>query len=208
LEKNPEQPPFASINPPAAPSLGYYGRGTPARRFRGWRGLWFVDALLLPRQADLRGWWLRRLAYYAALFVLFLTIGFYIGPNEFLFHRVLYPYHSISDYGPEITTECVPLVRAVKEYQRDYGRLPEDLYQVMPGYLPSCPLDARMWGDQLYFVKGDHLICYDFTPGSEGWSLVPSALAGSIPVTGRAVPAPLVSLGPSTRPTPRPTSAP
>lgn len=195
------------MNPPA-PGLRYYGPGPKPRRFRRWRGFWFVDALLLPRQAELRRWWFRRLGYYAAMFVLFLTIGFYVGPNEFLFHRVLYPYHSVSDYMPEIMTDCVPLVRAVKEYQRDYGRLPEDLYQVMPGYLASCPLQARMWGDQLYFVKGDHLICYDFTPSNEGWWLVPNAVAGSIPVRGRAIPAPRVSLGPATKPTTTPTSAP
>lgn len=191
--------------PPQA--LAYFGRGAPVRKFRWWRGLWFVDALLPPRQSGLRGWWLRRMAYYAAIVVLFLTIGFYVGPNEFLFRRVLYPYHSISDYIPEITTDCVPLVRAVKEYQRDYGKLPDDPYQVMPGYLPSCPLEATIWDNQLYFLKGDHLIYYDFTPGSEGWFLVPRALARGMPVVGRSIPAPLVSPGPATRPA-NPTSAP
>lgn len=208
LPSVPDESPPAAIDSAPSRSLEYFGRGAPVRKFRWWRGLWFVDVLLLPRQSGLRGWWLRRLVYYAALVVLFLTISFYVGPNEFLFRRVLYPYHSISDYIPEITTDCVPLVRAVKEYQRDYGKLPDDLYQVMPGYLPSCPLEARMFDHQLYFLKGDHLICYDFAPGSEGWTVVPSVPHGSIPATGSTVPAPLVSLGPATRPTASPTSAP
>lgn len=207
METDPKQPPLATAISPASP-LSYYGRGTPRRRFHWWRGLWFVDALLIPRQSQLRGWWLRRLAYYAAIFVLFLTIGLYVGPNEFLFGRVLYPYHSAADYIPEITSQCVPLVRAVKQYQRDYGKLPDELYQVIPGYFPSYPLPARMWGNQLYFQKGDHLICYDFNPASEGWSVMPSAVPGTTPGPGLTVPAPLVSLGPSTRPASNPTSIP
>jgi hypothetical protein len=56
-------------------------------------------------------------------------------------------------------------------------------------------------GDELYFLKGDHLISYSFVPASEGWTASQGRFNGSVP-------APLVSLGPATRPMTRPTSAP
>jgi hypothetical protein len=141
----------------------------------------------------MRAWWGRRLLYYAGMFGLFLMLAFYVGPNEFLFHTILYPYHSLADYKPEIGKDCVPLVRAVKEYRRDHGQLPEYLDQLIPTYLASLKVPARMWNDQLFVLKGDHLICYDFTPASEGWTV------SDAPIDG-AVPAPLVTISPATRP--------
>jgi hypothetical protein len=149
---------------------------------------------MVPRDAELRHWWGRRVLYYIAVFILFLIIAFYVGPNEIMFGKVMYPYHSLADYVPEVQKECVPIVRAMKEFERDHGQLPMLVSDLVPQYLSSVDFNAPTMGNMFYYVKGDHLICYDFTPATEGWTVSQGPLVG-------AIPAPLVGIGPSTRPT-------
>src|ERR1043165_5324672 len=70
------------------------------------------------------GW---RLMYYAAHVVLFLTIIYRAGPNLFLFHSMSSP--TPGDYA-KFTRTYVPLIAAIKAYQRDYGALPADDYEL------------------------------------------------------------------------------
>jgi hypothetical protein len=194
VSSNPEQPPHPGDRVSAAPKLEYFGVSAPRERYGQWRGFWFIDLLSAPTDPQMRKWWVRRACYYIGVFVMFLIGAFYVGPNELLLGKIMYPYQSLADYVPEVEKECVPVVRAVKEYQRDHGRLPADLSDVGPRQWPFAGSYGYMLGDQFILLKGDHRIYYDFTPGSEGWRVFLGPIEGPIP-------APIVTVGPATGPT-------
>src|ERR1700722_4077585 len=77
-----------SQHPPGAPKLEYFA---PKRPVKKWRGGWVRDVFTVPGDAELRGWWMRRVFYYLALVALFVAIGFYIAPNEIVFGQLHSP---------------------------------------------------------------------------------------------------------------------
>ena len=191
---------------PGAQKLDYFRPTGPRPRFRFWRGLWFIDAIAFPRKAQWRGWWGRRVLYYLSVIGLFLMIAFYVGPHEFLFGTVMYPFHSTGDFVPVVEKECMPIIRAMQAYSRDKGRLPDYAGELVPEYLPPGSYPAELFTydsggafPEFKFVKGDHLLSYDFTPGSELWSVSGPVVNGTIHVPPSLMPA-----APSTQPTTAP----
>ncbi|HEX4124971.1 MAG TPA: hypothetical protein VHY37_09625 [Tepidisphaeraceae bacterium] len=90
---------------------------------------------------------------------------------------------------------CIPVVRAMKEYQRDTGHLPQTRDDLEPTYIPK---DAWIPGsiDQGHFSsigEYNHAINYDFTPASEHWEVSGPLVSGRIPL-------PPVTIGPTTAP--------
>jgi hypothetical protein len=80
-----------------------------------------------------RAWRLRRLGYYILQIALFLLVGFRVGPNLILFHSPMSP--TPADFVP-FTERFVPVIAAIKAYNRDYGKLPVDSYDLPPEYGP------------------------------------------------------------------------
>lgn len=169
--------------------LNYYGP-TP----NGWKYQDFPGAGL---------WRLRRNLFRLGLFVVLAPIIFYFAKNLMMFHKLtpLTP----ADYVPLVQRLGVPTVRAMKQYQRDTGSLPDDLRALVPKYLaaepPQCGPDynyitiAR--GQLLIYPFGIQTIMYDFTPDTEGWSTSGPFVTGPIPL-------PPVTIGAGMQPTPAP----
>src|SRR5688572_4286961 len=87
--------------------------------------------------AEAKRWHRRRLLYYAALVLLACPVAFYFGPNWFLFRKLTWI--TPADFAPVAQQECVPIVRAMKEYARDHGHLPATSDDLAPDYLPKDP---------------------------------------------------------------------
>ena len=145
----------------------------------------------------LKRWRRRRLAYNAGLGALFVAVASYVGPNLILFGQPTWI--TPAWFVPVVERACVPVVRAMKEYQRDHGRLPARGEELMPDYYPP---DGPFRGQVEAFVQDgkfewwamyNHMITYDFTPASEGWSVRGVYTEGPIPV-------PPVKIDPTTRP--------
>jgi hypothetical protein len=136
-------------------------------------------------------WRVRRGAYYAALWALGIAIAFYFGPNVILFGKLtrLAP----ADFIEHVQKYCLPAAVAVKEFQRDHGRLPADLRETVPQYLPEVNGLVMMDRDELWcLAQFNQVITYSFIPGSEGWSV-------RGPFTRGRIPLPIVEI-PATRP--------
>jgi hypothetical protein len=184
-----------SLEPQQPPKLEYFAPTAPGRPFKQWRGYWFVDALAMPQDPELKGWWLRRVFYYLVVVAAFIIMAFSVIPNEMNFGMLHKPIPA--DFVPLVETECAPIVKAMKEFQRDHGRMPTDERELAPDYLPDVkfPGSARQ-GTFEYYTKWNHMISYNFTPGGEGWSIIGPFANGTIP-------APLVTISPSTSPATR-----
>ena len=92
-----------------------------------------------------------------------------------------------ADYVTDVQQHCVPVVRAMKEFQRDYGRLPNDMKELIPHYLPdqskeSVQLHGAWAGKFEHYARWHHLIRYDFTPGNEHWEISGPFVQGRIPL--------------------------
>ncbi len=153
--------------------------------------------LYQPTAAD-RGWRWRRIAYYLCQAGIFLAIALEFGPNVIMFHQVLRPGDA---YYSAMTTEFVPLIAAIKAYQRDFGSLPGDAYTLPPQYLPKNYDGPN--GEILQFtsitLQIDRCVLeYEFTPANEGWIMHSPRYEGRIS-------APLVQAAP--KPATAPTTA-
>lgn len=147
-----------------------------------------------------RRWQVWRACYYAALAGLFGLIALYVGPNYILFGKPTWL--TPADFVPEAERECVPVVRAVKEYQRDHGRLPESGRDLVPEYLPAVAHGFTVFnGEAWYNGRFNHAITYRFTPGPEAWSVTGVFVNGPLPL-------PPVTIGSSNRPSTRPATGP
>ncbi len=140
------------------------------RRWRRWRGLFRVGVVLAMT-----------------------PVAFYFGPNLINYGKLtsLTP----ADFVQRVERLDVPTVRAMKEFERDTGHLPDSEDDLVPKYLASIPNDQHV--SQGYFTDLDfrgvpHFITYDFTPGAEAWRVDGPDLKGLIPV-------PPVTIGPGTR---------
>ncbi len=142
-----------------------------------------IERVNFPADPVLQKWWTGRVVYYAFLCAVFSAMAFYFGPNRILHGKW-------TALGPEDFVQWVhgdrPVIVAVKEFQRDNGRLPRNGDELVPEYLPTPP-DIRRDG-KVQFYAGDHYLFYDLTAGREGW------IVEGPDVNGR-IPAPVVELG-------------
>jgi len=142
---------------------------------------------MLPEELQTK-WLFWRLLYYAGAGLLFFVIV-YFGARYCVFgsFRGLTP----ADFVAEVQSECVPVVRAMKEYQLDYGRFPAGDIRLTPKYLrqetSSC-VYGYFGGDPFFVHYCDNWpsrgteIKYDFTPSDEGWIISGPLLHGRIPL--------------------------
>jgi len=151
-----------------------------------------VVKMLVLEDDEARRWRYRRYLLRLGLVALGMPIAFYFGPNWILFGKLTRL--SVEDFVPIVQQEGVPIVRAMKEYERDTGRLPATLEDLQPRYLPAGFGNHRCISNG-YFHLGtrDHEVEYEFKPGVEGWWVIGPFVSGAIPV-------PPVTIGPATRP--------
>ena len=138
-------------------------------------------------------WFYLQAGYYALLGLFFWVIAIQFGPNLVNFHSLRRPDPIV--FKQDVEMRCVPVVRAMKEFERDQGRLPNDLSELTPKYLKESEVWPGVWrGRFTYRGKWNEQIVYDFTPGNEGWYV------RGVFVNGR-IPLPPVKLPPLTQPT-------
>jgi hypothetical protein len=144
-----------------------------------------------------RVWRLYRLGWCGFQLLLFLAIVYRIGPNLFLFHTPFSP--GPADFVSS-TNQYVPIIAAIKAYNRDFGKLPfgSDLpKEYMP---PNFNGAVGEIGDttSITFPVDDHAVLeYEFSSEREGWLIHSPRYDGPIP-------APIVPAAP--KPTTRPSS--
>jgi hypothetical protein len=147
----------------------------------------------VPESLEAIRWRLRRIAFRAAVILLLTPITFYFGPNMILFGKLTWL--TPADFVLTVQRDCVPTVRAMKEYQRDFGHLPEKMEDLVPKYLRAFP-DGNQLVTNGSFAQfegpGHQMITYEFGPGREGWSVLGGYTRGPIPL-------PPVTIGPATR---------
>jgi hypothetical protein len=140
--------------------------------------------------AEAGRWRRRRIAYYCGLGVLFAAIAFYAGPNLILFGKLTWL--APADFVPTARERCLPIVRAMKEYQRDRGVLPQSVEQLVPGYLPVAAPGAMLRDGEFNYWTAtfNHEIVYKFAPAEEGWYVRGEFVSGRIPLAPVVVAAP------------------
>jgi hypothetical protein len=147
-----------------------------------------------PRDPDWSRWRYRRVFFRIGLFVLLVPPTIHWGNNVFMFGKLTNL--SPADFVTRVQSLGVPTVRAMKQYERDTGHMPDQMGDLIPKYLPSAP---EPWGQDVQggrFEMYDHfrdIVTYDFTPGAEGWSVQGPFANGPIPL-------PPVTLGTATMP--------
>jgi len=148
------------------------------------------EKLKYLEDAEARAWRYRRVLFRVGLFVLFAPFTLYFGPNLIKFGKLTYL--SPADFVPYVQNSGVPIVRAIKEYQRDTGHFPNQIHDLQPKYLGSIPgygADIEN-GQFVQWGQFEHMITYDFTPGIEGWTVSGPFAKGPIPL-------PPVTIGPA-----------
>jgi hypothetical protein len=142
----------------------------------------FLAGLFVGR---LRSKWLYlQFIYYLALAGFFVTIAFYAGPNLINFGRL--SSLTTADFVADVKEEDMRTVRAMKEFQGDRGRLPNDASELVPRYLSHQPeekMGATVHQGQFYrYSRWNHRIFYDFSAGTEGWYVGGALARGRIPL--------------------------
>ena len=130
-----------------------------------------------------RQWKQRRIAYYVVLAVLFCAVAFYLGPNRMLFGK--WTWITPADFVKRAQRDGVPLVRAMKLYERDTGHLPNEIEQLIPNYLPEkIPGVVNLGTDAEFSILTmyNHRITYDFNPKREGFYVNGVYTRGRIPL--------------------------
>jgi hypothetical protein len=138
-------------------------------------------------------WRYRRILFRISLFVLLSPFTFYFVPNLIKFGKLTHL--TPADFIPTVQQFGVPAVRAIKEYQRDTGKFPDEIQDLVPKYLPSGLSRGGDIENGQFIMWGEfeHAITYDFTPGIEGWTVTGAFTKGRIPL-------PPVTIGPATQP--------
>ena len=146
---------------------------------------------------NIHQWGRQRILYRGFLVAVFCSITFYFGLNYFMFGK--FTSLNPSDFISVVNKECLPIVRAMREYERDYGQRPDDLRKLVPKYLSEEPMGDIRYGryESIPWFLGHHGIAYDFDPAHEGWRVHGEYANGPIPL-------PPVPQLPSTRPASRP----
>jgi hypothetical protein len=93
----------------------------------------------------------------------------------------------MDDFVPIVQRDCVPIVRAMKEYQRDHGSYPDDVAQLVPQYLPGNPEHPGfhpMIGKGYFGVLSlnSQLIEYDCGSEEEAWRIIGGYVSGRMPL--------------------------
>jgi len=136
----------------------------------------------LPTAED-RAWQIRRVAYYLGQVIVFFLIVYRAGPNLWLFHSPSSPPPS---HYAELTKPYVPMIAAIKAYQRDRGRLPPHSELLPRSYRP-VEYDAgegMIIGTTITFGPVEHsVLAYDFSTFSEGWIVYAPRYKGPIPAS-------------------------
>ena len=147
-----------------------------------------------------RAWLRYRLGWYAFQVLLFLAIVYRIGPNLVLFHSLFSP--RPEDFV-KFTNDYVPMIAAIKAYNRDFGKLPLDSDEMPREYEPrdfNGQLGEILDTTSITFQVADYAVLeYEFSPPIEGWIVHSPRYDGRIP-------APIVPAAP--KPATRPSSSP
>jgi hypothetical protein len=127
-------------------------------------------------------WFYLQAGYYILLWGWLVGIAIWFGPNLFNFGRLTRP--TPAEYVEQVQRECVPIVRAIKEFQRDNGRFPQKSEELVPKYLKKEPeyYNCVTNGNFSYCGKWYQAIVYDFRAGREGWYVYGQFTNGKIPV--------------------------
>jgi hypothetical protein len=134
-----------------------------------------------PTPEDL-AWRLYRTGWWGFQLLLFLTIAWRIGPNLLLFHSPFSP--GPEDYVP-YTKQYAPIIAAIKAYDRDFGKLPDDSWGLPPQYMP--PGFKGEGGEILPAtsltipIGAQGVLEYEFSPEKEGWWVHSPRYDGPIP---------------------------
>ncbi len=126
------------------------------------------------------------------------TFAFHFGPNLINFGKL--GGLNAQDFVGTVNHDGVPTVRAIKQYQSDHGSWPKDIEALTPNYLNAAMIhggqDFSCSGTTPQFefwTKYNHRVIYDFTPGSERWTVAGPFVNGPIPL-------PPVAISPSAQP--------
>lgn len=132
-----------------------------------------------PTPYNLNRWRQIRLAYYLALLATATLIGFYFGPNYFLFGKLtsLNP----ADFTDYVKSNGLPLLRAVREYKQSHGQYPREIR--------SLETNGHQFYGGLYiedgrlFLLGPHVqyIYYDLNAVNAKWIVDGRFANGEIP---------------------------
>jgi len=138
-------------------------------------------------------WFYYQSVYCLALAGIFWVIGVQFGPNLVNFRNLTGP--TPADFKDDVEKHCVAVVRAMKEFERDQGRLPTNPREIVPKYLTEEVGWTSVWqGGFSHRSKWNQYIVYNFNHENEGWYVHGVFASGRIPL-------PPVKLGPATRPT-------
>ncbi len=84
------------------------------------------------------------------------AVGIWLGPIHRM-HRVR-----------EVAADAMPLVRAIEAFERQEGRPPQDLDELIPRYLPSIPLTGMRGYSEWHYIYGTDARSY----GDNSWVLL------------------------------------
>lgn len=121
----------------------------------------------------------------------------YFGRNIFLFHR-LGPI-TAADFAADVQRNMVPVVRAMKEYERANGQLPSSCFDLYGNNPTQQQIRySHGVGDGGYDCEAEYgVVNYDFSPDREGWYVRGPFANGRIPL-------PRVTIDAATRPSNQP----
>jgi hypothetical protein len=149
----------------------------------------------IPETPEERLWRHRRVLFRVSVIIILAPVIIHFAANLIMFGMLTSL--SPADFASKVQPLSIATVRAMKEYQRDTGHLPNQMDDLIPKYLESYASGWQIVANGEFMQIGgmNQMINYDFTPGSEGWNV-------SGPFANGPIPLPLVKIGPSTRPFP------
>lgn len=145
-------------------------------------------------KSEERLWHFWRIILRFGIYAVIAPLAVYFVPNLITFGQWKRP--TPADFVPTVEAVCIPTVRAMKEYQRDNGHLPNTIDELVPKYLSTMPSWGQFIGPNHWYVDYEVMgqtIMYQFSSDSEGWSVMGRYVNGPIPL-------PRVTIGPSTEP--------
>ncbi len=173
--------------------------GTPVFKDRPLRRSPLIATLMRTSEA---GKWLRlRVVYRNLLLAFCVVVAIYLAPNQIMFGK-LTPL-SPKDFSDTVRQNYAPVVQAIYAYHRDTGHYPSrDLNELIPKYIPAFPPRCLGYYEQKleFWEIYNQIVQYDFTPGSEGWSIRGHFANGRIPVDSPIPLMPAVTSRPATVP--------
>lgn len=142
--------------------------------------------------AEDSAWFFRRLGYYLAHALVFFVIVKWIGPDLIIYCQ----FSSSPDYYAKLSQPYMPMIAAIKAYQRDHRELPETTFDMPEKYQPTnwdnTLIGTILGASSVTFELRDQsaVLEYEFTPESEGWII-------HAPRCQKRLPLPIVPAAPS-----------